>query len=149
MIKLIKKKIEENPKRWHEVLSEALWAHHISKHSNTKVTPFELVYGQEVSLPIELNLNALRIARQNGLSAVGYSHLMFDRLDEVVDQRMKALGEIKRDKLRVAKAYNNKLREKSFQVGDLVWKTILPFGSKSNKFGKWSPNRKDRIGLWR
>jgi transposase InsO family protein len=33
LIKLIKKKIEKNPKRWHEVLSEALWAHHISKHS--------------------------------------------------------------------------------------------------------------------
>jgi hypothetical protein len=38
LIKLIKKKIEENPKRWHEVLSKALWAHHISKHSATKVT---------------------------------------------------------------------------------------------------------------
>jgi hypothetical protein len=47
LIKLINKKIEENPKRWHEVLLEALWAHHISKHSATKVTPFELVYGQE------------------------------------------------------------------------------------------------------
>jgi hypothetical protein len=57
-----KKKIEENPKRWHEVLSEALWAHHISKHSATKVTPFELVYGQEVILPVEVNLDALRIA---------------------------------------------------------------------------------------
>jgi IS30 family transposase len=45
LIKLIKKKIEENPKRWYEVLSEALWAHHISKYSATKVTPFELVYG--------------------------------------------------------------------------------------------------------
>jgi hypothetical protein len=63
LIKLIKKKIEENPKRWHEVLSEALWAHRISKHSATKVTPFELVYGQEVILPIKLNLDALLIAR--------------------------------------------------------------------------------------
>ena len=32
LIKLIKKKIEEHPERWHEVLSEALWAHRISKH---------------------------------------------------------------------------------------------------------------------
>jgi hypothetical protein len=46
LIKLIKKKIEENPRRWHEVLSEALWAHRISRHGGTKVTPFELVYGQ-------------------------------------------------------------------------------------------------------
>jgi hypothetical protein len=44
LIKLIKKKIEQNPKMWHEVLSEGLWAHHISKHSATKVTHFELVY---------------------------------------------------------------------------------------------------------
>jgi transposase InsO family protein len=29
LIKLIKKKIEENPRRWHEVLSETLWAHRI------------------------------------------------------------------------------------------------------------------------
>jgi hypothetical protein len=40
LIKLIKKKIEENPKRCNEVLSEALWTHHISKPSATKVTPF-------------------------------------------------------------------------------------------------------------
>jgi len=25
-----------------------------------------------------------------------------------------------------------------FQIGDLVWKTILPLGTKNNKFGKWS-----------
>jgi hypothetical protein len=29
LIKLIKKKIEKILKRWHEVLSEALWAHRI------------------------------------------------------------------------------------------------------------------------
>jgi transposase InsO family protein len=44
LIKLIKK-IEENPKRWHEVLLKALWAHRISKYRATKVTHFELVYG--------------------------------------------------------------------------------------------------------
>jgi transposase InsO family protein len=47
LIKLIKKKIEDNPRWWHEVLSEALCAHRISRHGTTKVTPFELVYGQE------------------------------------------------------------------------------------------------------
>jgi hypothetical protein len=65
---------------------------------------------------------------------------MLDRLDEASDERIKALGEIKRDKLRVARAYNKKVKEKSFQVGDLIWKTTLPIGSKSSKFEKWSPN---------
>jgi hypothetical protein len=32
------------------------------------------------------------------------------------------------------------VKKKSFQIGELVWKTILPIGSRNNKFGKWSPN---------
>jgi hypothetical protein len=82
LIKLIKKKIEENPRRWHEVLSEALWAHRISRHGATKVTPFELVYGQEAVLPIEVNLDAYRLAKQNDLSAVVYHDLMMDNIDD-------------------------------------------------------------------
>jgi hypothetical protein len=63
LIKLIKKKIEEVPRRWHEVLSEALWAHRVSKLGATKVTPYELVYGQDAVLPVEVNLQASRVAR--------------------------------------------------------------------------------------
>jgi hypothetical protein len=93
-------------------LVESVWAHRISKHNATKVTPFELVYGQDVILPVEVNLDALWIARQNELSAVDYHNLILDRLDEVLDERVNALGEIERDKLRVARAYNKKVKEK-------------------------------------
>jgi hypothetical protein len=43
-------------------------------------------------------------------------------------------------RLRVARGYNKRVNEKSFQVRDLVSKTFLPIGSKRNKFGKWLPN---------
>jgi hypothetical protein len=89
---------------------------------------------------VDVNLYAWRIARQNKFLAVNYHNLMLDRLDEVSDERIKALGEIERDKLRVARSYNKKVKEKLFQVGELVWKTILPLGFKSNKFRKWSLN---------
>jgi transposase InsO family protein len=99
LIKLIKKKIEDNPRRWHEVLSEALWAHRISRHGATKVTPFELVYGQEAILPVEVNLAAYRLAKQNELSTVEYHDLMIDNIDEVIDKRLQALKEIEKDKI--------------------------------------------------
>jgi transposase InsO family protein len=51
LIKLIKRKIDEHPRHWHEVLSEALWAHHISCHRAMKISPYHLVYRQEVVLP--------------------------------------------------------------------------------------------------
>jgi hypothetical protein len=51
LIKIIKKRIKDNPRRWHEKLLEALWVHRTSRHEATKVTPFELVYGQEACYP--------------------------------------------------------------------------------------------------
>jgi hypothetical protein len=66
-------------------LSEALWAHRISKHSATKVSPFELVYGQEAVLLVEISLNAVRFAKQNDLTVGDYYNLMIDNIDEVTD----------------------------------------------------------------
>jgi transposase InsO family protein len=61
LIKNIMKRIKDNLRRWHEKLSEALSAHRTSRHGATKVTHFELVYGQEAVLPIEVSLQILRI----------------------------------------------------------------------------------------
>ena len=140
LIGLIKKKIADHPRRWHEVLSEALWTHRVSKHRATKVTPFDLVYGQEAVLPVEITLDACRVARQNNLTVGEYYDLMMDNIDEVTDARLLALKEIKKDKLTVAKAYNKKVKAKTFQVGDLVWKMVLPLKTKDMRFGKWSPS---------
>ncbi|KAG0548792.1 hypothetical protein BDA96_01G197800 [Sorghum bicolor] len=40
IIKLIKRKIEENPRRWHTLLSEALWSYRMACHGSTKVSPY-------------------------------------------------------------------------------------------------------------
>jgi transposase InsO family protein len=85
LIKLIKRKIEAQPRRWHEVLSEALWVHRVSKHGAIKVTPFEVVFGKEVILPVEVNLQACRTFRQDALSAEEYTTLMIDKIDEVTE----------------------------------------------------------------
>ena len=79
-----------------------------------------LVYGKEAVLPVEVNLAALRFAQQNGLSAQDYYNLMMDNIDEVADKRLMALQAIEKEKLRVGKTYNKKVRPKEFQVGDLV-----------------------------
>jgi hypothetical protein len=104
-----------------------------------KVTPFELVYGQEAVLLVEIGLQSLRVNGQGSLSAKEYHELMMDKIDDVPESQFKALKEIE-EKIKIAKTYNKHVMEKSFQVGDLVWKTILPLGTRSGKFGKWSPS---------
>jgi hypothetical protein len=84
LIKIIKKRIKDNPRRWHEKLSEALWAHRTSRHGATKVTPFELVYGQEAVLPMEICLQSMRVTRHGSLSTKECHELMMDKIDEKI-----------------------------------------------------------------
>jgi hypothetical protein len=91
-------------------------------------------------LPIEIGLQNLRVTEQYSLSAKEYHKLMMDKIDDIPESRVKALEEIERAKVKIAKAYNKRVVEKLFQVGDLVRKTIFPLGTRSGKFGKWSPS---------
>jgi transposase InsO family protein len=61
LIKLINRKIDEHPRRWHEVLLEALWAHCISCHGATKTSPYHLLYGQDAVLPWKITAGSRRV----------------------------------------------------------------------------------------
>jgi hypothetical protein len=91
-------------------------------------------------LSVEINLQTYRVKGQDKLSTEDYAESMLTRIDEIPESRFRALHEIEKEKIRAAKAYNKKVTEKTFQVGELVWKTILPLGTRSSKFGKWSPS---------
>jgi hypothetical protein len=65
---------------------------------------------------------------------------MLDNLDDLNFHRLKALENIRANKIRITKFYNQKVRERRFSEGELVWKVILLIGSKDSKFGKWSPH---------
>jgi hypothetical protein len=147
LIKIIKKRIKDNPRKWNEKLSEALWVHRTSRHRATKVIPFELVHGQEVVLPVEVSLQNLRITGQDYLSAKEYTELMMDKVDEAPESRLKALEEIEKEKVKIAKVYNKCVMEKSFQVGDLVWKTILSLETRSGKLVNGRLAKKRRLEL--
>ena len=56
VIKLIKRKIYEYPRKWHNILNKALWAYRMACHGASKVSPYQLVYGHEAVLSWELKL---------------------------------------------------------------------------------------------
>jgi hypothetical protein len=140
LIKLIKRKIDEHPRRWHKVLSEALWAHHISCHGVTKTSPYHLVYGQKAVLPWEITAGSRHVEFQNDLTAEQYVALMNDNIEGLTELRLWSLEKIRENKAKVARAYNKKVMLKEFQVKDLVWEAVLPSGTKDVAYGKWSPN---------
>ncbi|XP_058198420.1 uncharacterized protein LOC131313941 [Rhododendron vialii] len=70
LIGIIEKMIEENPRVWHELLSDALWAYRTSKKEATNVTPYMLVYGHDPVLPMEVTVRSAKITYQSGLRVV-------------------------------------------------------------------------------
>jgi hypothetical protein len=140
MIRLIQKKIDEKPKKWHTVLNEALWSYRMACHGSTQTSPYELVYGHHAVLPWEIQSESRRVRLQKDLREEDYSNLMMDELEDLHQIRLKALENIEKNKIRVARYYNKKVKVKDFAEGDLVWKVILPIGTKDKVFGKWSPN---------
>ncbi len=74
------------------------------------------------------------------MTADEYYDLMADEREDLVQSRLRALAKVTKDKERVARHYNKKVVSKSFSEGELVWKLILPIGTRDNKFDKWSPN---------
>ena len=76
---------------------------------------------------------------QDQLTADEYSALMKDELEDLAGYRLKALANVEANKARVGRWYDKKVKVEAFVQGELVWKLILPIGTKSSKFGKWSP----------
>lgn len=70
---IIWKTIDENARNWHECLNKALWAYRTSLRSSTKVTHFQLTYGQEAVLPMEINVQSIRVCLQHKLSDGEYT----------------------------------------------------------------------------
>jgi len=140
IVKLIKRKIEENPRRWHTLLNEALWSYRMACHGSTKVSPYQLVYGHDAVLPWEIKIGSRQMFSHDQLTADDYATLMKDELDDLAGHRLKALISTEENKRRVPKWYDKKVKAKEFANGDLMWKLILPIEAKNSKFGKWSPN---------
>ena len=105
-------------------------------HGATKLSPYQLVYGHEVVLPWELKLDSRRVTFQDQLTTDEYSVLMKDELEDLAGHRLKVLVNVEANKARVGQWYDKKVKIKSFDQGELVWKLILPIGTKSSKFGK-------------
>jgi hypothetical protein len=112
----------------------------MAPHGATPTSPYELVYGQHAVFPWEMQLESRRVVLQKDLSSKDYKDLMTDELEDLPVIRLRVLENIEKNKMRVAKYYNKNVKVKQFAEGDLVWKALLPIGTKYSTFGKWSPN---------
>ncbi|CAL9020231.1 unnamed protein product [Prunus brigantina] len=137
IINIIRKMLEKNPKQWHEKLSETLWAYRTSKREATGMTPYALTYGHDAILPMEIAVQSLRIAHQHDLVGEDYSQAMLLELEGLDASRIDTLNKLLAGKQAVSRAYNKRVKNKSFEEGEIVWKAVLPLGTHIAGYGKW------------
>jgi hypothetical protein len=80
---IVTKTIYLHHQDWADRLLEALWAYQTTWRNTTRHTPYELVYGKQVLLPIEFQVRTFCIAAELGLN-----------LDEAKKQRSLQLNEL-------------------------------------------------------
>jgi transposase InsO family protein len=64
LMNILKKVVGENKKSWDSKIKYAVWANRITTKTSTGKTPFELVYGLEAKLPVNLQIPILRFTQQ-------------------------------------------------------------------------------------
>ncbi|KAM1535861.1 hypothetical protein ACFX1Z_014818 [Malus domestica] len=138
---LLKKVIGRTKRDWHERISEALWAYRMTYRTPTQATPYSLVYGIEVVLPLESQIPSLRMAIQEGLTDEENEKLRLQELEALDERRLEAQQHLECYQARLSKAFNKKVRLMSFQTGDLVLalrRPIITTHKTKNKFtSKW------------
>jgi hypothetical protein len=61
LVNIIKKVLDENKRSWHVHLKYALWAKRISTKRSIGISPFQMGYGTDVVLPINLALPVMKL----------------------------------------------------------------------------------------
>ena len=88
LMTIIKKTVGDNKKSWDSKIKFALWANKITKKSATGKSPFELVYGLDVTLPIHLKLPVYQLLQDFSSSQDGFQNRI-NQLVELDENRRK------------------------------------------------------------
>ena len=90
-VKKIIVKATETYKDWHKKLPFTLHAYQTGVCTSTGATPYSLVYGMEVVLPIEVEIPSLRVLREVELEEAEWVQARYEQLSHIEEKRMKAI----------------------------------------------------------
>ena len=82
--------MEVTYKDWAEKLQFALWGYRTSIHASTGATPYSLVYGSEVVLPIKVEIQYLRVLVETKVLEEDWMKQRYEQLALIDEKRAKA-----------------------------------------------------------
>ena len=98
-----------------------------------------MVYGCEAVLPLEIQIPSLRIAVTTKMTEEDNHRLRLQELEALDEKRLQAQQHIEMYQARMAKAFNKRVKERVFQVEDLVLAVRRPMIMTHKTKGKFNP----------
>ena len=128
---IITKTVAMNRKNWEEKLKEALWAYQITWKDTTGFTPYQLVYGKDVMLPIEFQIHTFKLD----------ADLLID-LDQAQNERIQQLNQLDEMRQQAEQTtilmqkhrkqwHDSHIKKKHFKEGD--WALLFDSKFKDHK----------------
>ena len=90
-IKKIIQKMVVTYKDWHKMLPFALHAYHIVIRTSTGATPYSLVFGMEVVMPLEVEIPSLRVLIESELEEAEWAKVRYEQLNMISEKRLAAI----------------------------------------------------------
>ena len=109
---------------WSNKLSFALWAYRTSFRTSIGATPFLLVYGMEVVLPIEIEAGSLRIALKHQIPEMDWLQARYDQLNLLDEKRLRATDHMHAYQRKMVHAFKKRVKPRKFQKDDLVLRVL-------------------------
>ncbi|PHT61960.1 hypothetical protein T459_34199 [Capsicum annuum] len=106
--------------------------------TSTRATPYLLVYGIEVVIPVEVEIPSLRVTVEAEIDDDEWVKTRMEQLSLIEEKRLTLVCHGQLYQKIMVRAYNKKVRPSHFEVRQLVLKRILPHQVEAK--GKFSPN---------
>ncbi|XP_020271118.1 uncharacterized protein LOC109846304 [Asparagus officinalis] len=133
IIKILSKLTSNGKRDWDEKLGESLWAYRTTVRTPIGATPYSLVYGCEVVLPLEIQIPSLCIALATGMTTEESHQQRLAELEALDEKRLEAQQHIEFYRARISKAFDKKVKHRSFKEGELVLAVRRPMILNSKK----------------
>ena len=111
----IKKRLYAVKGKWVEELPSVLWSYRTTYKTATGDTPFNLTYGTEALIPVEIGMPGFRVHNFNEETNEEGLKVNLDLVEEVRDQ---AYFKMQVDKRRVARFFNRQVWGRQFKERD-------------------------------
>jgi len=120
LCKILKKMVSRSRRDWHERLLDALWVYRTTVRIATSWTPYNLVFGSEVVLPLKVQLDSLRVAMQF-IDPNENAQVRLAELEVLDEQRLMTQQRFEIYQAQMAEEFNKRVKFCSFDVRDLVF----------------------------